>query len=381
MNSRLLTIKRFKCFESIEIRIENLTVLTGKNSAGKSTVTQAIRFLREVATAHESPAQIHLNAPGFQLGTYDEIFNRNTLRVDSDSDTFEIGISETENDKHLVVFRPAEISDECEYVQANLLAIPMLSNQSSCYFTYLSAERYGPKLRQESTDGHRSIKLGVGLKGEFSAEVLANSYNTRIDEKLIHPSLTADSGKSNARLDSNLEKWMSFVVGDIKIRANRPPRLSMPILEFLKGGAESDWQFPTNHGFGVSYTLPVVLAGLLLEENGILIVDTPEAHLHPAAQTALALFLARIAAFGRTIIVETHSDHIIDGFRLAVADKSHPIAVGNCVFHYLDREETNGSIIHHELAIRPNGTLPKWPKGFFDQIATNLRTLTQLTRN
>jgi predicted ATPase len=149
MNPRLLTIKHFKCFESIEIRIKNLTVLTGKNSAGKSTVTQAIRLLREAATAHETPTQIHLNGSGFYLGTYDEIFNRNTVRVDNDSDTFEIGISETENDKNLVVFKPAETSDECEYVQASPLAIPMLSNRSSCYFTYLSAERYGPRLRQE----------------------------------------------------------------------------------------------------------------------------------------------------------------------------------------------------------------------------------------
>jgi predicted ATPase len=379
MNHRLLNIKRFKCFESIAIRIDNLTVLTGKNSSGKSTVTQAIRLLREVAITHENPAQIHLNSSGFNLGTFDEVFNRNVIRIDSDSDNFEIGISETDSDQDLVSFKPAEDSDECEYVQFDYCAIPLLSNQSSCYFTYLSAERYGPRLRQEITDGHRSAKLGVGLKGEFSAEVLVNSYNTRIDENLIHPSLTAGTGKSNARLDSNLEKWMSTIVGDINIRASRPPRLSLPILEFLKGGAESEWQFPTNHGYGVSYTLPVVLAGLLLEENGILIVDTPEAHLHPAAQTALALFLARVAAFGRMVIIETHSEHIIDGFRLAIADQNHPLTVENCVFHYLDREE-RGSTIHHELVVRSNGSLPKWPKGFFDQTATNLRALSQLAR-
>ena len=152
------------------------------------------------------------------------------------------------------------------------------------------------------------------------------------------------------------------------------------MLEFRKSGAEAEWQFPTNHGFGISYTLPIVLAGLLLEENGILIVDSPEAHLHPAAQTAIAIFLARIAACGRTVIVETHSDHIVDGFRLAIADPSHPIAAMDCVFHYLDQAE-DGSIIQHDLSPRPNGTLPKWPKGFFDQVGVNLRTLTRLTKS
>jgi predicted ATPase len=152
------------------------------------------------------------------------------------------------------------------------------------------------------------------------------------------------------------------------------------MLEFRKGGIEAEWQFSTNHGFGVSYTLPIVLAGLLLEENGILIVDSPEAHLHPAAQTAIAIFLARVAACGRTVIVETHSDHIVDGFRLAIADQSHPLAAVDCVFHYLDQSDI-GSIIHHDLSPRPNGTLPKWPKGFFDQVAVNLRTLSRLTNS
>lgn len=376
MNNRILTIERFKCFDSLTIRIGNLTVLTGKNSSGKSTITQAIRLLRDVVTVVETSVQIHLNGSGFQLGTYDEILNRNNNG--NRSETFAIGISETQADKNLVVFEAAEISAECEYVQANPLFTPMLANRSSCYFTYLSAERYGPRLRQESTDGHRSTKVGVGCKGEFSAEVVANSSNIRIDENLIHPSLTVDSVKPNALLNSNLEKWMSTIVGDINIRAIRHDRLSLPILEFRKVGT-LDWQFPTNHGFGVSYTLPIVLAGLLLEENGVLIVDTPEAHLHPAAQTALAMFLARIAASGRTVIVETHSDHIVDGFRLAVADSAHSISAEHCIFHYLDRTDS-GSIIHHELFPRSDGTLPKWPKGFFDQVAANLRALSQLTR-
>lgn len=377
MNSPILKIKHFKCFESLEIQIDNLTVLTGKNSAGKSSITQAIRLLREAVITHDELAQIHLNGSGFQLGTYDEILNRNAVLVGSQ--TFEIGISTNQDNMSLAVFEAAENSDECEYVQAMPKANPMLANRSSCYFTYLSAERYGPRLHQLSTDGRRSANVGVGTKGEFTAEVLANNENTRIDENFIHPSLIAASGSSNALLRSNLEKWMSMIVGDIQIRAARPPRLAMPMLEFQKGGAESDWQFPTNHGFGVSYTLPIVLAGLLLEKDGILIVDSPEAHLHPAAQTALAMFLARIAAFGRTVIVETHSDHIVDGFRLAVADGAHPITAEHCIFHYLDRTDS-GSIIHHNLTPRPDGTLPKWPKGFFDQVANNLRMLSQLTR-
>jgi predicted ATPase len=377
MTSFILAIKRFKCFEELNLRIENLTVLTGKNSVGKSSITQAIRILREVAISHTSRAEIHLNGSGFQFGTYDEILNRNSDGVGGES--FEIGISELAEKSDMVVFRPAESSDECEYVRASLDEVPILANHSSQYFTYLSAERYGPRLHQENTDGHRSTKVGVGVRGEFSAEVLANNHTTRVDERLAHSSLTASSGTPNLLLSSNLEKWMSTITGDIGIRASRPPRLANPLLEFRKSGPETEWQFPTNHGFGVSYTLPIVLAGLLLEENGFLIVDTPEAHLHPAAQTAIAKFLARVAACGRTVIIETHSDHIVDGFRLAIADQSHPMVAENCVFHYLDQSD-DGLIVHHDLSPRPNGTLPRWPRGFFDQVSNNLRTLSQLTK-
>lgn len=374
MSSRFLAINRFKCFEAQHLRIENLTLLTGKNSVGKSSITQSIRLLREAATNKEMPAQFHLNGADFQLGTYDEILN---LKSSGAGDSIEIGLSEVAEDIPLVAFSPAEDSDECEYVKATPLAVPLLTNPSALHFIYLSAERYGPRLHQEKTDGHRSTKVGVGARGEFSAETLANNQTTRVDERLVHPSLTASA---NTLLNSNLEKWMSTIIGEIRIRASRPPRLANPMLEFRKGETEAEWQFPTNHGFGVSYILPIVLAGLLLEENGFLIVDSPEAHLHPAAQTAIAMFLARVAACGRTVIIETHSDHVVDGFRLAIADQSHPISAGDCVFHYLD-QTSSGTIIHHDLSPRANGTLPKWPKGFFDQVATNLRKLTQLTKS
>lgn len=374
MSSRFLEIKHFKCFEALNLRIENLTLLTGKNSVGKSSITQSIRLLREAATAKAKPAQLHLNGNNFQLGTYDEILN---LKSVGSRDSIQIGLSNVEEDIHLVAFSPAEDSDECEYIEATPLDNHILANPSPLHFIYLSAERYGPRIHQENTDGHRLAQVGVGVKGEYSAETLVNNQTTRVDERLVHPSLTASS---NALINSNLEKWMSTIIGEIEIRASRPPRLANPMLEFRKNGAEAEWQFPTNHGFGVSYTLPIVLAGLLLEENGFLIVDSPEAHLHPAAQTALAMFLARVAACGRTVIVETHSDHVVDGFRLAIADQSHPISAGDCVFHYLDQAD-GGSIIHHDLSPRTNGTLPRWPKGFFDQMASNLRKLTQLTKS
>jgi predicted ATPase len=381
MTSRQLTIKRFKCFENLDLQIENLTVLTGRNGVGKSTITQAIRLMKEAAICgSRSPAEIHLNSGGFLLGTFGEIISGSS--GDSVSDSFELGLIDGEK-RDVFLFTPAEDVDECEYVKATASGHntdTFFSNLTPWHFAYLSADREGPRLHQERTDGHRSAKVGVGSKGEYSAEVLSNNETTRIDIRLCHKDLVSDSDEPNRLLKSNLEKWMSTVVGEIGIRAYRPPRLSAPYIEFLLPGRGSEWQFPTNHGFGISYTLPIILAGLTLEEGGVLIIDTPEAHLHPAAQTAVATFLARVAASNRTVIVETHSDHIIDGFRLAIADRLHPLNAANTVFHYFDRSE-NSSIDHTELIPRLDGSMPRWPKGFFDQFATNLRKLQELNKS
>ena len=278
MTSRQLTIRRFKCFENFCLRLENLTVLTGRNGVGKSTITQAIRLMREAAIS-QSPTEIHLNSAGFLLGTFGEILSGSS--GDSASDVFEVGLIDGD-ECEMFSFAPAEDVDECEYVVATTSGKnTFFSSETPWHFTYLSADREGPRLHQDRTDGHRSSKVGVGCKGEYSAEVLSNNETTRIDDRLRHKDLVSDSGDSNRLLKSNLEKWMSTIIGDIGIRAYRPPRLSAPYIEFLLPGRASEWQFPTNHGFGISYTLPIVLAGLTLEEGGVLIIDTPEAHLHP----------------------------------------------------------------------------------------------------
>lgn len=373
-----LSIRRYKCFESLNLEIDQLTVLTGKNGVGKSSVTQALRLHREAAVADtDANAQFFLNRSDFLLGTFDEVLYSGDGKREY---TFELALQDGNANFREYVFSPAEDNEECEYVNVSTRSGGRISSPSERSFIYLSAERFGPRLRQERTDGHRTANIGVGSRGEFSAEVLANSTTTRIDSRLIYvPRSDIEHSRSNDLLRTNLEAWMSSIVGEIQIRASRPPRLSPPYLEFLTPGATNDWQFPTNHGFGISYTLPIVLAGLILDENGILIVDTPEAHLHPAAQTALAIFLATVASANRRVIVETHSDHIIDGFRLAVANKTHPLCEYETVIHYFARKET-GSVSHTEITPRADGTLPKWPVGFFDQIPANLRMLQELNK-
>lgn len=76
----------------------------------------------------------------------------------------------------------------------------------------------------------------------------------------------------------------------------------------------------TNVGFGITYALPILVSGLTVPEGGMLLVENPEAHLHAKAQSNMGYFLARMAAAGVRVIIETHSEHIVNGIRRMIVE-------------------------------------------------------------
>jgi predicted ATPase len=133
-------------------------------------------------------------------------------------------------------------------------------------------------------------------------------------------------------------------------------------------------------GFGITYALPIILAGLVAVEGGILVVENPEAHLHPAGQSRMGVFLAWLAGKGVQVIVETHSDHILNGMRRAIAQHSY-ISADSSILHFFSQSEddefgTNSVPLRFEA----NGSVSSWPKGFFDQYQIDVATLGQLRR-
>jgi len=73
-------------------------------------------------------------------------------------------------------------------------------------------------------------------------------------------------------------------------------------------------------GYGVSQALPVVVQSVLAAKRGLLLLQQPEVHLHPRAQAALGSFFARLVSKEeKHLVIETHSDYLIDRVRLEVA--------------------------------------------------------------
>ena len=127
-------------------------------------------------------------------------------------------------------------------------------------------------------------------------------------------------------------------------------------------------------GVGVSQVLPVILVCLLSEPADVLILEQPELHLHPALQKRMADFLLTFVSAGRQILVETHSDHLVNQLRTQVAsDETDEIR--NLV-KLIFAEQTDGITTYRESEINEYGGLSEdWPDGFLDISARSAQDL------
>jgi predicted ATPase len=215
--------------------------------------------------------------------------------------------------------------------------------------------------------------MEVGPSGAFAPEVLAKLERKKVRRELRHP-----SALSLETLLPQVEQWMGDWIPGINIRAESSEDANRASVRFRHKGIKSEWKRPANVGFGASYSLPIVLTGLLAPRGSIIIVDTPEAHLHPAGQAAMAKFLSQVSASGVQVIIETHSDHIINGIRICAADKSHPLEPHDVVINSLAQAPEAVKI--EKIEINEYGSLNKWPKGFLDQTEMDLAAISRIAR-
>ena len=128
---------------------------------------------------------------------------------------------------------------------------------------------------------------------------------------------------------------------------------------------DTDGFRPTNVGYGYSYILPIVLQTMLAPSDSIIIVENPEAHLYPGAQSRLVEFLVKYS-MNKNIqfILETHSDHIINGIRISVKNKH--LSRNDLSILFLDRDNHQTPVVKH-IKVDQDGTLSDEPSDFMDE--------------
>ena len=366
-----IRLENFKRFHDLSLRTADLTVLTGANGAGKTSVLHSLLLARQMA---QQPRQIHVELNGvdtLELGGAEDVIHR-----EAGDELAAIEVLDTEGKHWRWSFRaPVNKRTLTATVVDNPVDYAGAIAEPPPWFTYLCAERLGPRdvLSASAADVG---ELGVGSRGEFVAQVLASFGRSRVrnGRLAVNTTETTLSG-----LLHQTEIWMGKIVRPTQIDAEWFPNTSVTRLRFKTPGLRTEWTRAPNAGFGISYALPIIVAALRAESGGLLLVENPEAHLHPAGQSAIGGFLAQIADDGVQVVLETHSDHVLNGIRVAVAEGTAALNPEQAAIHFFRAEDDGGPTVE-SMALRRTGELTTWPAGFFDQAQIDLAALASRRR-
>ncbi|MDN3353907.1 DUF3696 domain-containing protein [Actinomadura sp. DC4] len=373
-----LSITNFKAFASANIPLGHYTLLSGLNSSGKSTVLQAIALLRQANAAgllddygdypDSRPGGLPLNGELVELGTGQDILHEDYdtkdgknpeigfgLGTDSGSYEWRAGYGREDDLLSLTfcepptVFREANPEDETDLT---------LFNPG---FQYLRADRINPAATYPRSH-EMSVRRGfLGTRGEYTTDYLRHYQDRAVaSARLHHP-------RASPRLLDQAEAWMGEICPGVKIEATAIEQTDLVRLGFQftrHRRLTTNQRRPTNVGFGLTYVLPIVIACLTAQPGSMILLENPEAHVHPQGQSAMAKLTCAAAAAGAQVIVETHSDHILNGVRLSV--KRGLLSAGDVRLHYFQRD-ADGIIEITSPVIGSDGMLSHWPPGFFDE--------------
>jgi predicted ATPase len=350
-----LHLHNFKCFKDERIPIKPLTFLAGINGMGKSTIIQSLLLLRQ----SRSKDFFELNGELFEFGYYEDIYSEF-----AEDENFSISLSGIKNESYtwsakITTKKGESIAEKTSWPEASLVAANLFDSN----FQFLSAERWGPRITTPLNTGDIANTY-LGKYGEFLVSVLKEFENQPLpNEKLpIH-------SESNTRdVHEQIGAWMNEISPGATFSAEAIKEADSGIYKFnyrSKIGPTRSFR-PTNVGFGLSYTLPILTALLTAPVDSMVIIENPEAHLHPRAQMILGKLLGICANAGVQLIIESHSDHILNGIRIAVKQKL--LSKENVVFHFINRPDTLDIATTNVITpkISDDGKLSCWPQGFFD---------------
>jgi predicted ATPase len=218
---------------------------------------------------------------------------------------------------------------------------------------YVSADRIGPRLYVDKYGVGNIDKTGI--RGENSINVLS-SYNER-----LNPIFFIQNTTKPESITDLCQQWLSYIFNGANIEINDKGESVLA----LNINPKNDGKLykSVNVGFGYSYILSIVLTCLIAKEDDIVIFENPEAHLHPKAQSRLTHLFTRLASNKVQLFIESHSEHILNGLRVAIADKNCEIQK-SMVSSYFFGEDFKVD----KLDIDEKGFVSNWPKDFFDQM-------------
>ena len=322
-----LKLLNYKSFINQELTLSPLTVLSGLNASGKSSVIKAIRIIHQVAIDKNINNMEKYNLKFLRSNLVKEKFYQLIMKIDDS-------------------FLDIKINDDSEHG----LSLDFQSDNRDYKnnIAYLSADRYGP----QDTLPNINVKdfNSIGEYGEYAIAYLDKNAYEKVPKCLLR-------NPQSDNLRDCVNDWLNIIAPGASLSYINNP-ISNKYSIYYNGS------LPTETGYGLSFSLPVIIS-LLSFHDEILLLENPEAHLHPKAQSELGQLIAKSVKAGKQIIVETHSDHLVDGIRIAA--KKNQIDNNEISIYFFERDDMEKPTNVNKIEVLKNGKLSDWPNNFFDQ--------------
>jgi predicted ATPase len=261
--------------------------------------------------------------------------------------------SEAEEPKHRSSYRDAYIVLR----RANDFLQGLLSS-----YSYIGPLREEPSRRYI----YENEIIEIGNKGENAAYIYLSEGEKSISEHYFYNPKTDSFERSEKKLKLSeaVQKWLDLM--NIK-KFSPEPQQEIIYLNLNASPLDSTRVSIADVGFGVSQVFPIVLEGLRMPRGSTLLLEQPEIHLHPNLQMDMADYFISLALSGKRVVVETHSDHIINRLvRRIVEDETSKLS--QLIKIYFVGLTENGSSCE-EICIDETLGIVNWPDSFFDQVA------------
>jgi len=418
MKIKSLELKNYRCFKETAINFSDITVLTGANSSGKSTIISAILLYLQ---SNNFPFYLNLNGKYINLGDFPNI-----AHTEQESITF---IYKLINEKYKL-----NISASWEKGKVKGNHMPMVSNllleNSNKRFIKIQKEKNSYLLSLNiSTSGYtirivkgNLLKFFDNLKKTFinKKEFILNEYPFKSTDDIIENVLfnkfyiaehfIQENDYKRNQIDSNFNYIGSFRLEPqrtyyqknapeskidsagngyidtiIKWEQDKSEKL-LSLKEILKDldlfydlkvnymqGGRVELKVKTSKsgklvnisdvGFGISQFLPIIVADLQLSDDSLLAISQPEIHLHPSIQAKFGDYIAlQVTKKRKQYIIETHSEYILNRLRLLIVKKE--LKEENVSTYYFENSGKESKTF--KIDFSKDGKILNAPKGFFE---------------
>ncbi len=360
-----LQIQNFKSLKRVDIALKPFNLLVGINGMGKSSFLQAILLL--IQSEKLDQGEIDLNGNLVEIGQ-----GKDALYQFAEEDLLSFGLTLNDDHNYSWVFGYSPMRDKLTSIDPGIKMDLKEFHRLVDSFQYISADRIGPKDLYDSSTVMVEDRLQIGLLGEYAVNFI-NTYGTQfeVEEALLHP------GSKSPFLLDQVGAWLNEVSPGVSLNTRHVPEVNKFILDYQFEFSEMKTNRfkPKNVGFGLSYVLPVVVALLTSKPGKTIIIENPESHIHPRGQVELGKLMALATKSGVQLFVETHSDHIINGTRVAI--KEELIDPSNVKILYFSKESSASEqfTILTDIKVDHNGELSEYPANFLDEWANQLLKL------